>query len=256
MLFKEPSLSDLALVWQRDPAAFYTQAWEDTSYTCAEWSWMVDEGAYWIHASHTCVSQHHDGDSWWDWLCERIKGPALRPVLKQLIDLNLPASDASLTTYLVAYQREKTGQTASEVETVMLHLATPSSLTYQGTLGETPVAAACAIGEPILLRTLLKICIEQGVNWDTPNARQQGYWPLHFCVANSWAGGVKEMVKAGATVTGLNKSGQTPAQLAASIGWAGYNRAEREGLVTPGAVKPAALRKKSVQLEAMQMDLF
>lgn len=259
MLLKEPSLSDISASWNLGEQKFFHENWEDTSYSPAEWSWMVSDASYWKSSMHGCDIQPRSANSWWDWTCERVKGRALQPIVNQLLALNVQTSSASLTTFLVAYQREKTAHSKNELCAIVDHLSNKSSLTYLGPMGESPLAAACAIGDPIVLRTLLSAYEKEGVAWDIPNAKQQGYWPLHFSVANTWSGGVKEMVKAGATLECLSHCGQTPAELAEEIGWSGYKKAEREGMGIETSKVPLVKSKPantSSKTEPLQMDLF
>lgn len=259
MLFKEPTLLELKAAWQQDPQAFYAQNWEDTAYSAAEWAWMVADASFWTSVPTHEIVAPRQADCWWDWLCERVKGPVLAPVVRELLRIDEPASAASLTTFLVAYQRQKTKQTALELDHVITHLSTPQSLQYLGALGESPLAAACAIGEPVLLRSLLQQYARWSVKWDAPNDKQQGYWPLHFCVANRWSGGVKELVRAGAVLDVKSKHGQTPADLAEEIGWSMYKKAVREGADAPSPTNDVSAminKPASKKPESVQMDLF
>lgn len=260
MLFKEPSVLDLETAWSNSRDTFFSECWEDTKQTPAQWAWLLAGGVFWRNHPTGCTVAPTDSPSWWDWLCTRVSGPALVPLLKTMTTLNVPCSPSSLTVYLESYKRQKTGQSRAEVAHTINALASSSALAYEDAIGTSAIAVTCAISDPSMLRSLLDAFEAASIQWDVPNDAHQGYRPLHFAVANEWAGGVKELVKRGALLNAMTHFGKTAAELAAEAGWKTYKTAEREGLspstTTDLAMPAVETRVVKTSHVAVQLDFF
>lgn len=220
MLFNEPTLRDLELAWHGDRAHFYTDAWQDTGRTPAEWAWLVESGTFWDSSELRSPGVPLQHPTWWDWMCSNVKGPAMASMCQSLLLSKVYPSAGALTNYIAAYAGQKTGQSLFDIECTIDTLSTSTALQYVGPSGQTPMAAVCAAKHPGMLRKLVSCYAAAGVPWDV--AGYQRYHPLHFAVANEWAAGVKILIDSGADQAATNSEGFTAAQQARAHDWLGY----------------------------------
>lgn len=250
MLFNEPTLKDLEIAWQGDRAHFYTDAWQDTGRTPAEWTWLVGSGVFWDSSELRSPGVPVSHPTWWDWMCSNVQGSDMAAMCQSLLLSKVAPSECALTDYIAAYARKKTGQSIFDIECTIEALSTTPALQYVGPNGQTAIAAVCAAKHPGMLRKLISCYATVGTPWDF--AGYQKYRPLHFAVASEWTAGAKIMIDSGADQSATNSEGFTASQMARAHDWAGYP-SSAPSVPVPKLIKP---KVKPLAEQPQQADMF